>query len=592
MNEDFVQRLRSSAAAPRFRLVTPTPSGLSFDPATGTLSGTPNIPAGGTFTVTIERFNPYNSALRSYQLVVAPAPLPSLAVFRAANGLAANGSQDAEAPAGDGVANLLKYAFNLIGTGPGQRLSLDDPNSAILAPDGTVGLPLIALDPAGRLTTTYIRRKASDSPGIIYAVQFSETLASGSWYTNPAANTTITSVDGNWERVFVRDSEPTPTRLFARVAVTLGSASMPVIASPSSATATINGVFSYAIGASNSPTAYSATGLPPGLTLDPATGIISGTATVEGIYTVTIGVENAAGIATQILTIAVQPLWPTITSATTAAGTVGVAFNYQLTATSSPTSYGLVSGSLPPGLSLNVTTGLISGTPTNSGAYTTGFTASNSGGSSATVVVAFTIGFTGPADTLLQWTSYTGNPGNTGNSQSNTPRIANLRNPDLQVSSGVLTASAAYLNTGVHPTWSSNMFPGRGGNFPADLATAMTNNFHAFITITPVAGKSYSVSNISFYAYNSTQVSANARAQLVFSNNGFTTHTTLGAALPLTVNGALLSVDTTGIAALQSVTAATEFRVYFHGHLQWAGIGLGGNPASATPAFRIAGTTE
>jgi Putative Ig domain len=69
---------------------------------------------------------------------------------------------------------------------------------------------------------------------------------------------------------------------------------------------------------------------------------------------------------------------PVITSATTASGTVGTAFSYQITATNSPTSYG--ASGLPSGLSVNGTTGRISGTPTASSASTVTLTATNSGG--------------------------------------------------------------------------------------------------------------------------------------------------------------------------------------------------------------------
>lgn len=69
---------------------------------------------------------------------------------------------------------------------------------------------------------------------------------------------------------------------------------------------------------------------------------------------------------------------PAITSATTATGSVGSAFNYQITATNSPTSY--IAVGLPAGLSYNSTTGLISGTPTTAATSNVTFTATNAGG--------------------------------------------------------------------------------------------------------------------------------------------------------------------------------------------------------------------
>ena len=53
---------------------------------------------------------------------------------------------------------------------------------------------------------------------------------------------------------------------------------------------------------------------------------------------------------------------PTLTSYEGAVGAVGVPFSYQIQAINSPTSF---SGSVPAGLSLNTSTGLISGTPTS-----------------------------------------------------------------------------------------------------------------------------------------------------------------------------------------------------------------------------------
>jgi hypothetical protein len=69
---------------------------------------------------------------------------------------------------------------------------------------------------------------------------------------------------------------------------------------------------------------------------------------------------------------------PSITSATSASGTVGSAFSYQITATNSPTSY--AASGLPGGVSVNTSTGAISGTPTASGTSSVTLSATNSAG--------------------------------------------------------------------------------------------------------------------------------------------------------------------------------------------------------------------
>jgi hypothetical protein len=94
---------------------------------------------------------------------------------------------------------------------------------------------------------------------------------------------------------------------------------------------------------------------------------------------VTLSATNGGGTGNAILTITVAVGPPVITSATTASGTVGATFSYQIAATNSPTSYGATG--LPTGLSANASSGLISGAPTSAGTSTVTLTATNSSGS-------------------------------------------------------------------------------------------------------------------------------------------------------------------------------------------------------------------
>ncbi len=106
---------------------------------------------------------------------------------------------------------------------------------------------------------------------------------------------------------------------------------------------------------------------------------------------------------------------PAITSALTAFGFVGQPFSFNVTASNSanlPTTFALSanSGPLPPGLSLNPSTGLISGTPTTAGEFQVALIASNDLGIASSVLdlqildpgnaitrEIWTTGVTGPA---------------------------------------------------------------------------------------------------------------------------------------------------------------------------------------------------
>ena len=98
-----------------------------------------------------------------------------------------------------------------------------------------------------------------------------------------------------------------PTNLTANIT----SMPLPVITSMLTASATYGSLATtYTITATNSPTAYSATGLPAGLTINTISGEISGTPTTVGTFTVSIGATNngGTGIANLLFTIGKRAL--------------------------------------------------------------------------------------------------------------------------------------------------------------------------------------------------------------------------------------------------------------------------------------------
>ena len=163
---------------------------------------------------------------------------------------------------------------------------------------------------------------------------------------------------------------------------------LPVITSSTSANGTQGTAFTYQITASGTPTSFSATGLPDGLSVDTTTGLISGTPTTNGYSYVTLGATNASGTATAYLTLNIAysaPSYlPSITTSSLSNGVIGQAYTAQVVATNSPYSYGAFG--LPTGLSINANTGLISGTPTITGTYTVNLSAYNAYGTGTTTV--------------------------------------------------------------------------------------------------------------------------------------------------------------------------------------------------------------
>ena len=132
------------------------------------------------------------------------------------------------------------------------------------------------------------------------------------------------------------------------------------------------------------PYTWSETGaLPPGLSFN-GNGAVSGTPTTAGSYTLTVTVTDSTAPTKQTnsqqITITISSSNLTITWQTPAAGTVGTAYTWTPCAVNGGTpSYTWTwSGTLPPGLSMSPTTGVVSGTPTTAGSYSVGITVTDS----------------------------------------------------------------------------------------------------------------------------------------------------------------------------------------------------------------------
>jgi len=144
--------------------------------------------------------------------------------------------------------------------------------------------------------------------------------------------------------------------------------------------------------------------LPAGLTLNPATGVISGMPSSTGTTTFTVKAESAGGCsATQSYSLVIGCPTVAINPATLPSGTAGTAYSQTITASPAGGNYtfAVTSGSLPAGLNLNPATGVLSGTPTTNGSFTFTVTATGFGACTGSQSYTVVIGSGGcPAVTL------------------------------------------------------------------------------------------------------------------------------------------------------------------------------------------------
>jgi hypothetical protein len=293
------------------------PAGLTVDTGSGVVSGRPT--EAGAFSVSVSASNAGGTTAQEVVLTIAPAPAAPvfLGIFNP------SGTQGVE--------------FSYVPTYSGSPDSFAVVSGAL--PAGLVMSP-----------------STGTIAGIPSAVGvFNFTLRA-------------TNLGGSTDTVFQITINPAP--------------SAPVITSASSVSTTVGADFTFLLTASGVPALYTfgAEGLPGWLTLNPATGLLSGTP-VQGVFTISVFASNSPGeslvqrgpSATLVITVDPSPNAPVITSAAVVQGRANEGVNYQLVSTPASASFAIVSPNPPAWLQLAAATGLVTGSPSSAGQWRVAF---------------------------------------------------------------------------------------------------------------------------------------------------------------------------------------------------------------------------
>jgi hypothetical protein len=151
--------------------------------------------------------------------------------------------------------------------------------------------------------------------------------------------------------------------------------------------------------------------LPAGITLNPTTGVLSGTPTQVGSFPIVVTATDSNGCAgsrSYTLVIGCQAI--TVNPATIPNGTAGQPYSQAFSQTSGiGTITWSVTGALPTGLTLNPTTGVLSGTPTQIGSFPITIRATDANGCFGTRSYTLVIDAAGPFVPTAMTTTAGGN---------------------------------------------------------------------------------------------------------------------------------------------------------------------------------------
>lgn len=227
--------------------------------------------------------------------------------------------------------------------------------------------------PAGEDVTLTV--EASGDPVLAYqwyAGEAGDTSAPLASTTDSLTLTGVTEDTSVWVRVENEYGDADSAAIPVTVILPI-----PVFEVPAGSTFTSGTPVSLPLSATYSPL-FSAAGLPSGLSINAATGIISGVTANTGDFEIEVTLTNGIYTGEGTFTLHILPAPPILLSPAQVPGKVGTFLRFLLAATGNPTGYS--ASSLPSGLSFNSAGGEISGTPLTAGTYVVTVGATNDGG--------------------------------------------------------------------------------------------------------------------------------------------------------------------------------------------------------------------
>jgi hypothetical protein len=224
---------------------------------------------------------------------------------------------------------------------------------------------------------------------------------------------------------------------------------------------TAYGPFTFSVAGTPLPGALSVTSgsLPPGVALNGST--LSGTPTAPGTFSATVTASDGFGSANDAFTIVISGIAPTISGTPPAATVTGLGYGFTFGATGVPApTFSVASGALPPGITLNTTTGKLSGTAVDSGVFRFAVKATNAYGSAVTPTLTIAVLGVGVDYGTVSITGLSGSPGSYSNSgfllagtfeivQSSNPAGTVVTSPGPPKLPGRLGASPAQVSVSV-----------------------------------------------------------------------------------------------------------------------------------------------